>query len=82
LSATSQRALDEALEQIGRELHNQYLLAYAPNNLGEEEFHTIEVRVKRPGLQVRARPGYFYIPAARTPTAETEQKSSNPQKKK
>ena len=29
--ATSQHALDEALEQIGRELHNQYLLAYAPN---------------------------------------------------
>ena len=53
-----------------------------PIYLGEEEFHTIDVRVKRSGVQVRARPGYYYLPAAQTPTTETEQKNATQQPKK
>lgn len=55
----SERALQDAVADIGRELHNQYLITYAPNNKSEGGFHTIEVHVRRPNLEVRTRPGYW-----------------------
>lgn len=59
-SFASQRGLDEAVTAVGAEIHSQYLLSYAPNNLGEAGFHTIDVRVKgRGNLKVRTRPGYW-----------------------
>ncbi len=39
------------------ELHNQYLLGFTPQVLDGRE-HTLDVRVKRPGLTVRARKSY------------------------
>lgn len=36
-----------------------YLLTYTPNNFSEDgSFHTIRVRVSRPGVKLRYRPGY------------------------
>lgn len=59
-SFMSQRALEQAITDIGEELHSQYLLSYTPTNLDEAGFHTIEVRVKgRPNLKIRTRPGYW-----------------------
>jgi VWFA-related protein len=58
-SFVSQRALEDAVAAIGREIHNQYLISYNPNNKAEGGFHTIEVTVKRRGLDVRTRPGYW-----------------------
>jgi VWFA-related protein len=59
-SFATQRGLDQAITDIGEELHSQYLLSYSPNNIEEAGFHTIEVRVKgRPGLKVRSRTGYW-----------------------
>jgi len=55
----SQRSLETAAAEIGREIHNQYLIAYNPNNKEEGGFHTIRVTVKRRGLEVRTRPGYW-----------------------
>ena len=52
-------ALETALNQIGQDLHNQYLLTYRPSNLDEQGFHRIEVRVARPNVSVRTRPGYY-----------------------
>ncbi|MBI4458564.1 MAG: VWA domain-containing protein [Acidobacteria bacterium] len=52
--------LETALARIGRELHNQYLLTYRPNNLDGAGFHSIRVMVSRPSLQVRHRPGYMF----------------------
>lgn len=52
-------ALETALNQIGQDLHNQYLLTYRPSNLDEQGFHRIEVRVARPNVSVRSRPGYY-----------------------
>jgi VWFA-related protein len=55
--------LQQAIANIGEDLHSQYLLVYAPNNLNESGiFHEIEVRVPYGEAKVRARPGYFSGP--------------------
>ena len=59
-----ENAVEEAVQKIGRELHSQYWVSYRPNNLKGEEFHSIEVKVSRPGVKVRARPGYLHVPSA------------------
>ena len=48
-----------ALDQIGSELHAQYVLAYMPTPGRTPGFHNIAVTVERPDLKVRTRPGYF-----------------------
>jgi Ca-activated chloride channel family protein len=56
------KALDAALTTIASELREQYLLGYSPSRsftAGPEEWRSITVRVKRPGVNVRARDGYF-----------------------
>lgn len=73
--------VEQALGRIGRELRNQYMLTYRPNNLDKPGFHSIVPIVSRPGLRVRARPGYMYagrnqsVPAspASTPKPPSEQ---------
>jgi VWFA-related protein len=55
----SQKSLEHAVDEIGREIHNQYLISYNPNNKMEGGFHNIKVIVKRRGLDVRTRPGYW-----------------------
>jgi VWFA-related protein len=53
------RALDRIAEDSGR----YYVLAYAPpNQQFDGGFRTIQVRVKRDGLRVRARRGYLALP--------------------
>ena len=54
-----QRSLDKALQNLTEDLHTQYALSYAPNNLNQSGFHEIRVTVKRRGLVVRTRPGYW-----------------------
>lgn len=56
----SKKALQDQLNRIASEVHSQYELAYIPDDLNQEGFHRIEVRVNRPGVKVRARAGYFY----------------------
>ena len=54
-------SLDAAFADILRELRTQYLLAYYPRNVPytKDRFHRLEVRVRRPDLQVVARTGYY-----------------------
>lgn len=54
-----QRGFEAAIADIGADLNSQYLLSYRPSNEIEPGFHTIKVSVNRPGLIVRARPGYW-----------------------
>jgi VWFA-related protein len=57
--------LDVGLKRIASDLSSYYLLGYYSNNSTlDGRYHTIRVRVKRPGVDVRARKGY------RSPTAE------------
>jgi VWFA-related protein len=55
----SQADLERAVTEIGREIHNQYVIAYSPSNKDEGGFHEIKVVVTRPGLEVRTREGYW-----------------------
>lgn len=54
-----------ALDKIAHDLTTYYSLGYQPTHLDDGRYHSIEVRVKRPGLKVRHREGY------RAKTAET-----------
>jgi VWFA-related protein len=54
-----QRGLEQAIENIGREIHSQYIITYTPNNLQVGGFHQIEVDVNRRDVKVRTRPGYW-----------------------
>ena len=53
------RTLDRAMQDLNEDLHSQYLLSYAPNNIHEGGFHQIKVVVKRPDLTIRNRAGYW-----------------------
>jgi VWFA-related protein len=58
----SQEDLERSVQAVARELHNQYLITYNPNNKSEGGFHRIRVEVHgigRSGLEVRTRPGYW-----------------------
>jgi VWFA-related protein len=53
------RSLENAIDEIGAELHSQYSLSYVPNGTNQSGYHEIKVTVKKDGLKVRARPGYY-----------------------
>jgi hypothetical protein len=58
-SALRDTTIRSALDRIGGELHAEYILGYVPTNGASPAFHKIEVRVSRPNLTVRTRPGYY-----------------------
>jgi VWFA-related protein len=62
---TSDLAL--GLRRIAADLSSYYLLGYYSDRSMDGRFHPIEVRVKRPGIQIRARRGYLALPNAAPP---------------
>jgi VWFA-related protein len=57
-------ALDKGVEKIDEDRRNYYMLGYVSTNAAlDGTFRRIEVKVKRPGLEARARPGYLAVPA-------------------
>lgn len=56
------KALQPEVNKIASEINSQYDLAYVPDTLSQPGFHRIEVQVKRRGVKVRTRAGYFYQP--------------------
>lgn len=46
------------LERVVHDFDSFYSLGYSPPHAADEEFHEIEVKVKRPGLEVRHFEGY------------------------
>jgi Ca-activated chloride channel family protein len=53
--------LDKAFRDIIADLRTEYVLGYYPHNvpLTKNRWHTLQVGVKRPELQVLARNGYY-----------------------
>lgn len=53
------RSVESAIDEIGAELHSQYVLTYTPTGTDAGGYHEIKVDVDQPGLRVRSRPGYY-----------------------
>lgn len=59
MEVSSNDRLEQTFVQILEEFRQRYLLSYSPAAGAKPGWHKIEVRVKRRGVTVRARPGYF-----------------------
>ena len=51
--------LIKVFEAIAKDLKNNYLIAYSPKRAADNTYRKIEVRVNRPEVTVRVRPGYM-----------------------
>ena len=60
-SPTLGAEMDNAFDQILRDLRTQYLLGFYPKDvpLTSDRFHTLQVATRNPGLRVVARSGYY-----------------------
>jgi len=63
ISETTQ--LREAFQTILQGFRSRYILAYSPTGVTAGGFHRLDVKVKRRGLSVKARPGYTGLQPAR-----------------
>jgi VWFA-related protein len=54
-----QNAFSEFYTRITEEARNQYTLTYSPRGDRKVDYHSIEVRVRRDGLTILARQGYY-----------------------
>jgi len=58
--AAKQSTMEELYSRITEEARHQYLLSYIPRGTDRKApYHSIEVRVKREGLNILTREGYF-----------------------
>jgi VWFA-related protein len=65
LATFKDRSIENAIDEIGGELHSQYSLSYTPTGGDAAGYHEIKVSVLRKdakNLKVRARPGYYLGP--------------------
>ena len=65
LRVASSADLRGAFQKILQEFRSRYILAYTPTGVPSGGFHRLDVRVKRRGLTVKARPGYIGVDPAR-----------------
>lgn len=61
----NQNNIGQALASIADDANRYYVIGYQPDNLTlDGQFRSIEVRVKRAGVNIRARRGYLALPSA------------------
>jgi VWFA-related protein len=58
----TRQAIENTYARLTEVARNQYTLGYATRSTVASTYRTIEVRVKRPGLKVYARDGYYPLP--------------------
>jgi VWFA-related protein len=58
-TAANTRRLANAFTRIVQEFRTRYLLTYSPRNVAQGGWHTLDVKLKNRGGQVRARRGYL-----------------------
>ena len=69
--------IDRALAQIASDANRYYVLSYQPTDSRfDGKFRTIEVRVRRPDIKVRARRGYLALEPSRMLTPSADKLSS------
>src|SRR5262245_15293283 len=75
-AAVNRNDLNGAFDRIVSENSSYYMFGYySPNERRDGRFRKIEVRVKRPGLRVRSRNGYFEARGRRPNTTPTNKVS-------
>jgi VWFA-related protein len=52
-------SFDEFYSRITEQARNQYTLAFSPKGERKVDYHTLEVRVRREGLKILTREGYY-----------------------
>jgi Ca-activated chloride channel family protein len=58
--AAKRAAMEEMYSRVTEQARNQYTLAYTPQDTNAaSDYHSIEIRIKREGLTVDARQGYY-----------------------
>jgi VWFA-related protein len=65
LDSGSRESIENAYQSITSEARNQYTLGYTTNQTAASAYRDIEVRVKRTGLLVTAKHGYYPLPPQR-----------------
>ena len=64
--AERRNSLEELYSKVTEQARNQYTLAYAPQgNDKTKDYHAVEVRVRRQGLKIITREGYFSAQVSR-----------------
>ena len=58
--SSSRESLEKLYSRVSEQARHQYTIAYAPAKTDRAQpYHSIEVRVRRPGLTLLARDGYY-----------------------
>jgi len=70
IDSYSREAIESAYQTITAQARNQYTLGYTTPQKPASNYRDIEVRVKRPGLLVTAKHGYYPLPPQRETPAE------------
>jgi VWFA-related protein len=78
LAVAQSNDLAGGFRRIVNDLSSYYLLGYYSNGKLDGKFHAITVRVKRPGVQVRARRGYLAATTAEVTRATRATAASAP----
>jgi VWFA-related protein len=79
-AAVNRNDFTTAFERIVKDNSSYYVLAYYPAaNKRDGKFHKIEVRVRRPGLTVRARRGYVAPKGRPSPPRNTKTGGMSPE---
>jgi VWFA-related protein len=64
--AAKRNSLEELYSRVTEQARNQYTLGYNPRgNNRTKDYHTIEVRVRREGLSILTREGYYSVTGPR-----------------
>jgi len=80
LDEFSKESIERAYGEITMVARNQYTLGYNTTQRPSSNYRDIEVRVKRPGLLVSAKHGYYPLPPQReVPPSATEPESGTAQ---
>jgi VWFA-related protein len=63
--ASSSARIESLYSQMTEEARHEYTLAYVPRAIhSADAYHRVEVRVSRPAVTVKTRPGYYVAPSA------------------
>jgi len=66
--ASNGEKIEKLYAQITEEARHEYTLAYVPRAIHSlDPYHRVEVRVNRPAVTVKTRPGYYVAPSAAPP---------------